>query len=67
MNFAINQTFLSFAFAISIALHGIALAVMTHTVYSNQNHFLRTVRPESPTVKTIEVSFKINIAKTRRE
>ncbi|MEQ1739782.1 MAG: hypothetical protein ABL884_07730, partial [Methyloglobulus sp.] len=58
MNFAINQTFLSSAFAISIALHGIALAVLTHTVFSNQNHFLQTVRPEMPIVKTIAVSLK---------
>lgn len=66
MNFAINQTFLSSAFAVSVALHGVALAVLTHTVFSNQNHFLQTVRPESPIIKTIEVSLK-SISPTAHE
>jgi periplasmic protein TonB len=66
MNFAINQTFLSSAFAVSVALHGVALAVLTHTVFTNQNHFLQIVRPESPIVKTIEVSLK-SISPTAHE
>ena len=63
MNLAINQPFLSSAFAVSMALHGIALVVTTNIFFASQNPILRATSPETPTLKTIEVSFKSISAK----
>lgn len=58
MNIGINQSFLSHAFAVSVVLHGVALALLPNTFLTNPNNTLQVIRPDTPTLKAIEVELK---------